>query len=193
MDDTFIGYLAYLSALKLDQIFVESAFFYTRSATGSLRPLTPGVANPELDLILGYDLLKPFRYFILDYRDRSIIIGTTHAYTPKEQNLVARASLREVKGTLAAAGVIDGVETNIIIDCAGDYALALPDGSTSTVTQLSLGELVARTVTPIPLEQGWGDLTYPRVGKQLLEKYTIAVDNKRKLIYFERPYTRSQK
>lgn len=187
VSDTIRGFLSVLSTLKMGHLHIETVLVHVRAANGGLGAIGRQT-DPAPDLVLGYPLLQSLRFFQLDYPAGVFRASSTLPYTPSDADLVATAPLEEMNGLLVTEGMVDGISGPILLDSAGDFALVLPGGTGSMAKHVGLGDLVLRNVE-VQSGEGLelGDIPLPRVGRQLLGRFKVTVDNFQKIIYFERP------
>lgn len=185
------GVIGVLSKLRFDELHMENALFYTRLTDRGLGPLVRDRYRWKPGIIIGYDMLGAFRFVQFDFANREMTLSSTLPYEPNEEKLVATVKLVERGGVVTAEGVIDGYEGPIIIDVAGDYHIASPEPAAEYAQHVELGSLVLRHVPAVYTDAaGLGYPAYPRIGRKLLSRFKVTLDNKRKLIYLERPEKR---
>ena len=97
-----------------------------------------------------------------------------------------------MQGAYSTTGSLDGQKARFIIDTAGDYGLLMPDGSTDPFTRVMLGDMPLMNVQPEQANAKWSlaESPYPRIGRKILERFTVVFDNDKNKIYFERPKAR---
>jgi hypothetical protein len=188
VQDRSRGILTVINKLKFGELHMEDTLFYARLTDKGLGPLTRENFRWKPQLILGYDLLSAFRYVQFDFPNRSITLSSTLPYSPDPNQLIATTKLHKIGGVLAVDGLIDEYAGPIILDFGGNYHIASTKPDTEYAQHVSLGDLVFRYVPAAPLSVlGLGYPTYPRIGRQLLSRFNITIDNKREVVYFERP------
>ena len=189
--DTSLGVLGLLSKLRFDTLHMENALFHARLTDKGLGPLVRDRFRWKPQIVVGYDMLGAFRFVQFDFANREVMLSSTLPYEPNEQNLVATVRLQEIGGVVTAKGTIDDYQGPIIIDVAGDYHIASTKPNAEYAQHVGLGELVFRHVPAVNVDDaGLGYPAYPRIGRKLLSRFKVTLDNKRKLIYFERPEKR---
>ncbi|MDH3982250.1 MAG: hypothetical protein OES84_05035, partial [Kiritimatiellaceae bacterium] len=167
------GYMGVIKNLRINNLFIENTPVYVRMATGSLGPMNRGIKVPHIDAVFGYDTIKTFEYVQFDFNSNVIKLSSTIQYVPHDGLLMTVASIVPIKKYgLAVEGAIYGESTPIILDFAGDYHFARGDKKVSTTKQVSLGEVVARSVPTLLLPINDSP---PRAGRKLLEKYIITI------------------
>lgn len=184
-----IGFLGLARKLQIDTLHIENAIMYILLPEARLGPLARGITKPDVDVVLGGDLLKQFTFVQLDYPQRQVILASNQPYKPNAKKLVGQAPLREVaEGVMAGEGIIDGIRSPIIFDTAGSFSVAVPDPAPTEITQLTFGDMVFRRVparSTRALQLGFAQ--FPRIGTEILSRYVITLDNRKKTIYFEKP------
>lgn len=186
--DDIPGYVCLVEKLRFDHLHVERALFCMRGGVGKLDALARGVRKPTVDAVLGMDMIKAFRYVQIDYPARAVYLSTTIGYKPEERLLVASAPYHEVEGALAVRGRINDKDAVILLDTAGDFAMATDGPAFETLRQVSLGDLVFRNVETEPAEDfDLGMLKTPRIGHGLLGRFRVTIDTEAGMIHFEQP------
>jgi hypothetical protein len=186
--DEATSYLGVAGKLRLDKMHIENSLFYTRVTAQGLGPLARGIDRPEPEMVFGTDILSSFRYIQINYDKRYVTFSSTFPYEPHPDRLVAEAELEIVEGMYGARGRLEEEETFVVIDVAGDFGVAASGIDEGFVRHLSIGDLVLRH---IPVENlgntGLGFPQYPRIGRKMLARFTVTIDNNRRKIYFEKP------
>jgi hypothetical protein len=188
--DTRQGYAGAVPKLRFDHIHVETALFYMRGAKGSLGALARGLAKPVPNAVIGSEMMAHFQFFQIDWPARRAFLSVTTPYSAHADQLLAKVPARYVHGALAAEGAVNGQEQVIILDSAGDFAVALPDPPGDRVRQISIGDLVFRNVPVVScFNQDLGVADYARIGTHLLARLRMTLGDEGRIIYFERPPT----
>ncbi len=187
------GYLSVIPKLRFETLHVEEALFYTRMSDRFLGPLARGV-HPRPRLVLGCEFLKALRYVQFDYPCRKMTFSSTIPYEPSRSALIATIGITDIGGLFAGEGVVDGQKTPILLDSVGDFSLVMAEPPDDGVARhVELGDLVFRQVPVASSDElGLGHSSYPRIGRHLLSRFKITIDNKRQLIFFERPHSRGR-
>ncbi len=186
--DEFGGFAGATHKLKLDEMSIESALFYTRNANGPLGSLARGLATLNPDLVFGTAFLRSCAFAQFDFAARELVLSASTPYTPDPERLIATVPLKDVQGAFACEGALDGAPTTFLLDTAGAFEIAMNNPPDGEITQISLGDLVFRRIQPADAkERGLGLLENPRIGLGLLSRYKVTFDLRRKLIHFERP------
>ena len=185
--DPVVGYAGAVSRMMLGPVAVGTAIFYTRAAPIPMEALGRGVYRPRPLCVMGGDLLGLFQFVQLDYPARTATFSTSIPYTTDTNNLMTTLALKKVDGAYAVSGVIDGEVTTMILDTAGDFELAVADGTTEPIRQITLGDLVMRQVIPASCTEKKCTTEYPRLGRRLLGKFRLTLEPKNNKVHFERP------
>jgi hypothetical protein len=186
--DDIGGMLFVTSRLKLDTVDIANALFYARVAHGPLGSLARWVPEPDPAIVLGVAALRPFPLVQFDFAKGRLLLASSEVYEPAPERLIATLPLEEVQGALACDGVMEGKTARFLIDVAGDFEIAMKDPPTPKMRQISLGDLVVRqATTQSSFDLGLGLSDYPRIGRQILERFVVSIDFRGKRIHFERP------
>jgi hypothetical protein len=186
--DSLHSYLCLLPSLVLDQVRMDTVLVYARAAHGPLWPLNRASAARECRLVLGTLALQNFSHVQWDFPGRTMMLSSGEAYEPKEEDVLAVLPLLPGDGPLTVEGQIDGRQQSIILDLAGDFELAMEKPPSGLVGQASLGDLVFRQVRALTsAELGLGSPATARIGARLLADYRVTLDNRRRVVYIERP------
>ena len=187
--DDQAGYLGVVDKVIFDGVYMETALFYLRAATGPLGPLTRRVEGTPPDAVIGCDMLKAFEYVQFDYPRRQTQVSSTRPFQPNEKRLLAKLPLKDLKGIFSVEALINGKPEMVILDTAGDFEVAMErvpaDG---VVHRLALGDLVLLNTRVVAAQdQGLGLPSVPRIGRQLLSRFCMTVAGKKNIVYFEKP------
>ena len=186
--DDIAGYLCVVQKLKIEELHVENCLVFMRSATAPLGPLARLVDDPGPDIVLGMSFLSSFNYVRFDLPRGEVFFSASTDFRAREDLLVASMPLAYENGSLAAEGMIDGTPTNIVLDLIGEYSLAAGVDPSGATRQASIGDLVFRQIPTQPLRAlGIPDGSSPRLGREILDRFVITLDFRRKKIHFERP------
>ena len=188
LKDADPGYMAHMSTMKIAPLQIESVLFCIRSATGGLGPFSRGIETPELNMVLGNDVLRNFRFVQFNYPNQMVSFSSSVNFPKPESRLLAQPPLLFVKGALATSGLVDGKETTVLLDLAGTYAASVPDDHAGKALRVHLGDLSLHGLAA----EGSGtlgltDAKYPRLGWEALNQFIITLDYHRRVIWFERP------
>ncbi|MBN2704663.1 MAG: hypothetical protein JXR23_10680 [Pontiellaceae bacterium] len=184
------SFAATVSQLRFDLFFMEDVAFFVRMAKNNLGQFSRGIKDPQVHAVLGYDMLKVFEYIQFDAQGKKVVFSATTPYTPNAGRLVGQAQiLNNLLNTTANPGLIvkgsiDGEETPIMLDFAGDYFFRRGDVSTPVTELVSMGEIAQFDV---PTISGTFTDLMPRAGNRMLEKYLVTVCPLKGVVYFERP------
>lgn len=179
------AYAGVVTQMRINQLIMEDIPFYIRMAKNSLGPLARGIQVPQVNAVLGYDNLRSFEFIQFDLKNNQVTFSSSKPYVPNEERVMTKAKIINQRNYgLAVEGALFGKATPILLDFAGDYHLARGDMKVNTTRQVSIGDLVVRQVPTMLLP---AHNSPPRVGRKLLEPYTITICNKQGVVYFERP------
>jgi hypothetical protein len=186
--DTEAGFLAYASAIKIDPVNVNSSLFTIRNNSGDLGPFARGMVKPKIDLALGHQFLQAFSFVRFDYPKRSVSFSTSREFPTPGPALLAKLPLHVIQGALGTEALVNGRETKVLLDLAGNYSAAVPEGDDMKELSIYLGDLALRGLEPAPFESfGLTKSDYPRLGWQSIRQFVITLDYQRQVIWFERP------
>ena len=183
--DPFIGYGGIITKLVFDLVHMENALFYTRSAKGPFTPLERGEGK-KVDAVMGCNLMIPFQFVQFDFPEKEFVVSSTLDYTPNSQKVLAMTPRLLTQGAYSVEGMMNGEETTFILDTGGAFEVAMHEPTRDVITQLSIGDLVCRNVS-VTNAVGLGFEGVPRIGRGVLSKFKVTFDNKRKMVYFEKP------
>lgn len=185
--ETVPGFAVVAPTMTIDKMNVESAVFYMRAASGSLNMLNRWEKSPTINGVLGADFLRAFQFVRISLRDRYIVLSATAAY-PATASTLAAVPTRDLEGGIGVDAMLEGEKTAVMIDLAGDFELALPQPAGPTMRQVSIGDVVFRQTEVVSgFELGLGTNSTPRIGRQLLEKYDLVLNNFGKQLIIELP------
>jgi len=177
--DDVPGCFSMVPTLRFGQLHIERAMMMVRMANGALGPAARGIESPSPKGSLGWDVLKKFEQILLDYSGKRVLLMTTEkAYMPDPSLLVAELPLVPYAGVCAVRGMVDGRESLILIDPAGDFEIATDQAA--AVSSIQLGELVF-SAPEISVSPGG-----TRIGARLLQKYTITIRPQAGTLRFEK-------
>ncbi len=186
------GIAAYISKLRVEDLHIENMVAYVRVPKITLGHIGRQLDDPKPEMVLGCDLLSQFSFVRFDFPERCVYFSVDQKYAGNEDLTIETAPFKKIYGTPAVDAVLNGTPVKLVIDTCGDFEVAWnkPDGS--VIQQLSIGDLVLRDVVitnadDLPL--GYSEV--PRIGNRLLRRFAVTMDNKRRLIIFERPAARS--
>ena len=179
VDDDIDACYSMISSLRLGQLFIEYPTLYVRLATGSMGPLTRGMDDQNLRCVVGWDLLKKFEYIQFLYPVQKVILSTTEEYEPDPGLLVASLSLLEDADKCAVRGTVDGHDAMILVDPAGDFEVALPEGLTAETVDVGLK-------WPLKNPQISRSPRGVRIGARIFQHYHVTICPKQGLLHIER-------
>ncbi len=179
------AYAAVIPQLRIDQLFIEDSPVFVRMALNSMGPLGRGIQDPEINAILGYDLLRNLEFIRFNLLEQTVEFSATTPYSPNESLLIGTANIVQVPGVgLAVEGGLSETPTAVVLDFAGNYFLARNDATINTTKMVSLGEVV---YVNAPTIVGMTPDGLPRAGQRMLQRYVITICPRMGLVYFERP------
>lgn len=182
--DEIAGCLSVIPTIRLDQIYIENPLVYVRMAAGPLGLLARGIDDPSPKGVLGWDLLKKFDQIHLDYAEERVALFTPSPrpspYMCDPAMLIARVPLVKHAAACSVRGAVDGKESLILIDPAGDFEVATDGAAAVTSVQLDADLLFS---APEVTKSVGGT----RIGARLLRKFKITVCPQDGAIYFEKP------
>jgi len=179
-DEEVAACLSVISSLRLGQLYIENSQLYVRLATGSLGPLARDITEPELKAVIGWDILKKFEQIRFLYSAGQLLLFTTEPYEPDPSQVITAFPLVKHAGACVVRGVVDGKETMLLIDPAGDFEVAT--SGAAAVKSLQLGEGLTLDAPAVSESPGG-----TRIGARLLQKYDVAICPQEGVVYFERP------
>ncbi len=186
--NTYIGakaYAAVIPQLRIKQLMIENAPVYVRMAVNSLGPLGRGIQNHKVEAVIGYDTLQNFEFIRIDLARETIVLSASQSFSPNEEKLVGTASIVQERGAgLVVQGGVNGNETPIILDFAGQFGFALNQATMNTTSMVEVGEVVYVNAPTIQVNTGDG---LPRVGAGLLRNYIVTICPRAGVVYFEQP------
>ncbi|MBT8041943.1 MAG: hypothetical protein KJN98_02125 [Pontiella sp.] len=178
------AYAGMVTQLRFDQLIMENTPLYVRMALHSLGPLARGIRKPNVDAVIGYDVLSQFEYVQFDFDAGLVRFSASSPYVPHQDLLMTQARISpQANFGLAVEGAIFGKSTPIVLDFAGDYHFARGDVKVSSTKQVSIGDLVYRKVPTLLLPT---HSSPPRAGRKMLEKYIVTLAPRQGVVYFER-------
>jgi len=174
------GFMASASTIKMNTVFVESALFAIRDNVGDLGPFARGQTNAMPDVVLGNQFLEAFRFVQFNYPKKE--------FPTPGGTLLSKLPMHSIRGALGTIGLVNGRETKVLLDLAGDYSIALPDKPSSSTMRVHLGDIALSGLDPVTAESlNLIPSPYPRIGWRALKQFVITLDYKRRVIWFERP------
>ncbi|MDZ4199962.1 MAG: hypothetical protein U1E27_11855 [Kiritimatiellia bacterium] len=184
------GYLSVLPSLDLDRMRVESILFYARMARQSLWPLHRHADARDIQAVLGLEFLRGFAYVTWDFSTRMMTFSATDPFQPDSRAVLAElpVSFNADLGAIEVPCILDGVETPVIFDSAGDYELALESPPMDLIRQIGFQDLVLRRVRAVtPQSVGLEPVETPYLGTRLLRRFRVTLDNRRNVLWIESP------
>jgi hypothetical protein len=181
------GFAVLVSALQLENARMDNAIFYTRNTRGRLQWLDRGEENLPVDGVLGADALRGFEFVRISLSGGKMIFSGASVY-PYRENAMTSVPLIDVNGGLGVLCRMEGEEVEAVLDVAGDFEVSMGQPDQAVIRQLSIGDLVFRQVSNIPAAKlGLPDDSPPRIGRALLERYDLVINQHGQEILFEKP------
>jgi hypothetical protein len=178
--DEFAGCFSIVQTMRFNQLFIELPPVYVRMAHGPLGPLARGIEKPELKGVIGWEVLKKFEQIQLDYSKARVLLSTGKTAFMSDPALhIAKLPLVKHAGVCAVRGILNGKESLIIIDPAGDFEIAT-DGAAAVSVQLDADLLFS---APAVADSPGGT----RIGARLLKNYKVTICPQAGEVYFEKP------
>ncbi|HIE10050.1 MAG TPA: hypothetical protein EYP62_00370 [Kiritimatiellae bacterium] len=186
-DPAISGVVCRVSTLLMDALSVESALVLA-TTTPSLGSLERG-CRPAPDMVIGAILLARLRSLVFDFRGMKFMAASTFPYRPDPAKLVGSGAFRWAGNLPLVEARVNGIPRELVFDPAGDYELLLPElREPATVRQLTIGDLVLRSVEAIPRpDPPPGASSYGRLGRRCFDDLRVIVVNPPGRIYFEHP------
>lgn len=173
--------LSIVPVLRFGTVHVSDALVHVRMANELPEPLVRGIAEPEPKGVIGWDLLKKFERIHFDYGGgRILLVSGGGSYAPDPQGVLAAWPLVPHAGVCAVRGSINGRESLILIDPAGDFEFAW--NGEEPVREVRIGDGPAFE-NPVCAASPGG----ARLGARLLQKYQITICARQGMLYVERP------
>jgi hypothetical protein len=198
--DEVPAYLVLLPRLDLDALRVESVLFFARAAHGPLWPLDRHPASDAradgprrakdgaIAAVAGMNLLRSFAWVQWDFARREVRCSSIRPYAPDPDRLRATLPLDASSGPLRVRAAFDGRPQPAVLDTAGDYEAALPEPPLGLLRQVSLGDVVFRQVKASAVDElGLRPADTARIGRRLLERYRVTLDNRQNVVHLEVP------
>ena len=171
--------LSLIPSLRFGQLYVEKSLIYVRLADGFLGPSARGIEEPELKGVIGWSSLKNFEQVRLLYSAGQVLLYTTEEYDPDPDQVLTTLPLVKHAGACVVRATVDGRETMILMDPAGDFEVAT-DGAVA-VASIRLGDGLALDAPVVSASPGG-----TRIGARLLQNYDVTICPQKGVVYFER-------
>jgi len=166
--------------LRLGNGRVESAVVNVRPVYETVGPLDRGVRGKKWrpNLVVGNELLAQFQTVHFDFPRKRLVLSSTSPYTVEPDSGAVDVPMKIYKGAATVPAKINGSgQRGLIVDTAGNFALAVPKPSGKTAS-LQIGELVFDSVPVVSTSSlGLGVPEVPRVGLQLLRQYRLTFEH----------------
>lgn len=178
--EEFGGCPSVIPSLRFKQLFIEHSLVYVRMATGPIGLLARGIEKPELEGVIGWEQLRKLKQIQLDYAKEQVVLSTVEtAYAPDPALVVAKIPLVKHAGACAVRGIVNGKESTILIDPAGDFEMATDSAAAIAAVQLDADLLFSAPAVAVSP----GGI---RIGARLLQNYKVTVCPQAGMIYFEK-------
>jgi len=177
------GLLSILPSLHLDQLQIENAILAVCLTSHTLAPLVNPPDRRPPDVIFGWSFLRTLSVVSIDWLKGKIVFVTTTSYKP-EGGALAAVPYRSSADVLTIPGFINGAEKRIVVDTAGDFAIQIPFYDHPDIRQLSIGDLVFRGLPVTSTDDPDASIA---IGRRILSKFRLTIDNQKKIVYFDRP------
>lgn len=185
--DMVRGEVCAAAFIQIDAVTIDAPLFYARASRGPLWPLSRSADAHDADFVMGWSLLRSFRFVRWDFESRVVVLST-RPYIVNAQREMSRIPLDSSINAMAVKGTVDGKSKLLLVDLAGDFDLAADEATMDLVRQVSFGDIVLRDLHPTSLlEQGLGYPGIPRLGLRALSRYSIVLDNHRNELIVEIP------
>jgi len=179
------AYAAVIPQIRIKQLFIEDSPVYVRMALNTLGPLNRGYLDSKINCVLGYNTLSAFEFIQIDLVRGTVSFSSTGAYKPNADRLIGTAQIVQQEGAgLAVQGGVNGKETPILLDIAGNFDFAMNTATMNTTAMVEMGEVVYVKTPTIRIGSADG---LPRAGANMLRKYLITICPQAGTVYFERP------
>jgi len=188
MNDPLAGYAGYATKLKIDTVYIENVVIYIRAPHITLGPIKRGVEDPTPYLVVGCDILKQMAFVRFDFPEEKVYFSSTKKYKTDSERVLADVAYEKPHGVFAVDAWIDGKSTPLIVDTGGDFELAWNKRGGTRIKRLFIGDLALVDVEVTDTETNpFGYPEIPRIGRRLLRRFSVTLDNKRRHVIFERP------
>lgn len=185
------AYRSVCTQMRLDQLHIENALFYTRLESRGLGPIARGIDDLPFKLVLGWDVVRNFGQVRFDYEAKQIQFYVGKTTEALGEFSLGSAVIQSTRGEgCVVLGEVDGAPQLFVLDPVGDFELAWPGKAAATVARVNLGSLALAEVS---LADVAVDGPLPRIGGRLLSKYTVTLCPQDKRVYFDRPVRLEEK
>lgn len=184
-DDAVSSCQAIVPSICLNQLFIEDKVVWVRMKNGLPEAACRGIdaldaskKHPFLSAVIGWDVLKKFAQIQFLYREKSIVLKTTEPYEVFLEDEVLRLPLIDPAKECSIWAHVDGRAVPVLLDPAGDFFVATPNGETVSTLQIAGGmSLSAPEVVRSP--QGY------RLGARFLQSFRLTICPQAGAVYFE--------
>lgn len=170
--DEIPGCLSLVPTLRFGQFHVENTLVYVRMADGPIGAAGRGLDDPVLKGVIGWDVLKNLAQVRLLYSTGQVVFFSSDPYEPDPQRVVATLPLAKGAGVCAVRAEVNGRNSLVLIDPAGEFEAA---GFSGTL-ELAPGVSFAADA------EGPGG---PRIGASGLSRYDVTICPQAGQVFFE--------
>jgi hypothetical protein len=179
--EEFAGCPSVVPSLRFEQLFIDLPLVNVRMATGPIGSLARGIEKPELKGVIGWEQLRKLKQIQFDYVKKQVVLSNAETvYSPDPSLVIAKIPLVKYSGACAVRGAVNGKETLILIDPAGDFEIATDGAAAVSSVQLDADILFS---APAAAVSPGGT----RIGARLLKNYKVTICPQADEIYFEKP------
>ena len=187
VQDPLVSYSGILSSMRFGKVRFENPVVNIRPQYLTLGPLGRSGEAPEALMVVGTDCLRKLSFFQIDYPGRRVGMATSEPYTMIPETVVAVLPLFDYKGAFAVRGRLDNYEGYILVDCAGDYTVAMSGNQSSANLRVEVLRLDNLDVESHH-SQNLTEPEFPRLGRGLLSKYRVTFDIKKSRLILQKPF-----
>jgi len=169
--------LSVIPSLRFGQLYVEKSLLFVRLADGFIGPLARGIEEPELKGVIGWSSLKNFEQIRLLYSAGQVLLYTTEEYDPDPAQVLTTLPIVQHAGVCVVRATVDGKETMVLMDPAGDFEVA----ADAAVASIQLGDGLTLDAPAVSESPGG-----TRLGAHFLKQYDVTICPKAGMVYFEK-------
>lgn len=177
--DDVASCVSVIPTMRLGQIFVEHPLVLVRMDNGLPGGYDRGIVEPRLRGVVGWDILRKLEQVQLLYSMEQVVLKSTDGYEPNPYELVAQVPLDTSLRVCAVPGTVRGATVSVLIDPAGDFEVATPQGLPIASLVLADGLSFENPSVAVSPDSN------VRIGARLLEQYRVTICPKQKVMYFE--------
>lgn len=181
-------FLTVVPKIRFENLNMENVLVYTRAVTGNPGPLMRCSKGDQVDLIIGTDLLMELSFIHLNPVKQYVVLASTQKYPLEDKSLIASTPYTRINGVPTVTALMEGQKIPLVLDPAGDFELALPKAPNEPIRQLSIGDLVFRSVAATNFASvGIPENSMPRLGRRIIDKFILTLDTQRGAWHWEKP------